>query len=807
MQRVCVQAKTQGIARSCRELVAAAGLRTPGGARAQVEERELVERGERAEEAGERLVLPHDGAIVGMGHARHELDRLAGPVRRFAHHAVRERGQQRPGEGSLEVSSCEAREPVLERDRLPLLRELEAATDRVRRLREDRGVRRTAAATGAAAAAVEDRQLDVSLAGDPGERLLRSEDLPLRGDDPAVLAGVRVPDHHLEPLTRGAVEQLLDERGRPPQVVDRLEKRHDLDVEADLGGERLGGEDVVRAPRHRDDQGVDAAAPSAPLERSGLGEQRLRVLALLGERARVEPQVEGGTVQAEDVEPPAKVGEPTVGDPLAAVAAEARLDELELRTELVRVRVGVRSETLPDRSQPPAVRLGRVCLLREVDVGHRRIRTDQRARHAPRRCERPDVALEELAHERRATLDGLAHGGRSDVRVPVPVASDPGAEPEWRARQPRLPDGLQLGGGVPQAVLEEPEPLTDLVDDAGPVRAHLVRLPEDRHLLDEPIADRGSLPRRRARIVELREQLFDAAVLLEDGARKRLRRMGGEDELDRHPPGCLDELVLADARTDEQGERLVQRLAQHSALALDLAPAPHSVVLLRDVREVEVHRERAQDHGLRRDGERSDRRCERARGSCVAVATSTCETADLLLQPVRLVAFLLDEHPTERVSEQADVRPERPVERLLRGAAHRPTLPRALRGGAVALLGPSPRLRGLDVAVARRRVRDEVVEQVRGDVRDLVDGAGEDGFVGLRRLRRAADLAHVLERRRADLVVRRARLEVVERSDVPAHGFSSRGQRQPAASASASQTWCMARAGARRFDRRSTTCE
>ena len=232
MQRVCVQAKTQGIARS-----AVSSSRPPASgrlarARAEVEERELVERGERAEEAGERLVLPHDGAIVGMGDARHELDRLAGPVRRFAHHAVRERGQQRPGEGSLEVSSCEAREPVLERDRLPLLRELEAATDRVRRLREDRGVRRTAAATGAAAAAVEDRQLDVALAGEPGERLLRLKISHCAVTIAAVLARVRVPDHHLEPLTRGAVEQLLDERGRAAQVVDRLEKRHDLDVEA-----------------------------------------------------------------------------------------------------------------------------------------------------------------------------------------------------------------------------------------------------------------------------------------------------------------------------------------------------------------------------------------------------------------------------------------------------------------------------------------------------------------------------------------------------------------------------------------------
>src|SRR5215203_4327735 len=52
---------------------------------------------------------------------------------------------------------------------------------------------------------------------------------------------------------------------------------------------------------------------------------------------------------------------------------------------------------------------------------------------------------------------------------------------------------------------------------------------------------------------------------------------------------------------------------------------------------------------------------------------------------------------------------------------------------------------------------------------DLVDGAVECLLIGLRRLRRAGDLAHVLKRRVMHLGAARGRLEVVQRTDVPAH--------------------------------------
>ena len=90
-------------------------------------------------------------------------------------------------------------------------------------------------------------------------------------------------------------------------------------------------------------------------------------------------------------------------------------------------------------------------------------------------------------------------------------------------------------------------------------------------------------------------------------------------------------------------------------------------------------------------------------------------------------------------------------------------------GAGVALGRALAALGGLDLAVLRRRVRGQAVEQLGGRGRDDVDGAVERLGVGLRRLAGATDLADVLERGVTDLFVGRGRLEVVERADVAAH--------------------------------------
>ena len=184
--------------------------------------------------------------------------------------------------------------------------------------------------------------------------------------------------------------------------------------------------------------------------------------ALLGERARVEPQVEGGTVQAEDVEPPAKVGEPTVGDPLAAVAAEARARRARAPRG---ARPRPRRRRLRDapRSQSAACGTARPGL--PPPGGRRRPRAGSASTSV---VDMPHDAASALTSRcrssrtrRRATLDRLAHGGRADVRVPVPVAADPACRtgaaspataparrPAARRRRPRgCPRGTRAPDG------------------------------------------------------------------------------------------------------------------------------------------------------------------------------------------------------------------------------------------------------------------------------------------------------------------------------------------------------------------------
>src|SRR5262249_25581821 len=93
-------------------------------------------------------------------------------------------------------------------------------------------------------------------------------------------------------------------------------------------------------------------------------------------------------------------------------------------------------------------------------------------------------------------------------------------------------------------------------------------------------------------------------------------------------------------------------------------------------------------------------------------------------------------------------------------ASHRAEPARGLLAGA----------RGDDLAIARRSLRHERVDQAPGHDRDLVNGLVEDGLIGLRRFREAAELADELQRRCPDLLVGRGRIEVEERLDVSAHG-------------------------------------
>ena len=75
----------------------------------------------------------------------------------------------------------------------------------------------------------------------------------------------------------------------------------------------------------------------------------------------------------------------------------------------------------------------------------------------------------------------------------------------------------------------------------------------------------------------------------------------------------------------------------------------------------------------------------------------------------------------------------------------------------------------LDLPVAGRRFRDERVEKLLGDARDVVHRALESSFMDSRRLVEATQLAHELKRRCLDLLFRRRRLEIEECFDISTH--------------------------------------
>src|SRR4029079_1141894 len=93
----------------------------------------------------------------------------------------------------------------------------------------------------------------------------------------------------------------------------------------------------------------------------------------------------------------------------------------------------------------------------------------------------------------------------------------------------------------------------------------------------------------------------------------------------------------------------------------------------------------------------------------------------------------------------------------------------ALPESGEARLRPLAGLHGLDLAVARRRLRFEGEDKPARRFRHFLDGPVEGSFIGFRRTIEARELAHELHRRGADLVLARRRLEIEQSADVPAH--------------------------------------
>ena len=84
----------------------------------------------------------------------------------------------------------------------------------------------------------------------------------------------------------------------------------------------------------------------------------------------------------------------------------------------------------------------------------------------------------------------------------------------------------------------------------------------------------------------------------------------------------------------------------------------------------------------------------------------------------------------------------------------------------VTFRGAGARFRSFDFAIARRRGRDERIQQFVRRLGHLFNRAIERFLVGFRRLGEPAELPDKLQRRRMDLFISRGRFEVVQRFDI-----------------------------------------
>ncbi len=270
-----------------------------------------------------------------------------------------------------------------------------------------------------------------------------------------------------------------------------------------------------------------------------------------------------------------------------------------------------------------------------------------------------------LARELAGARERLCDRRGSGRRVAVHVAADPRAEPKRRRRTgqaaaPFVQQGLRR---VEEAVLEEPEAVADLVGDFQTVMADLIRLPQEGYLLGQPLLDVPPAGRRQERVVEVVELGGDAHVREQDGAPARLRRVRGQHEPERDFAGAEPELIRRNLV--EEVERPLERVPRDASGVRVLAPAPDPVLLFRDVRELEVKREGAQDERLPLRRDRPHRLVDVRDAAALSRRTrSQPHALDCVEQPL---ALLLDEDPAEHRREQADVAAE-----LCRAAQARP---------------------------------------------------------------------------------------------------------------------------------------
>ena len=659
-------------------------------------------------------------------------------------HRVGQRRLQRGRHEPLEVVHGGRDGAVLVGDHLALLGELEPPPHRAARLGQDRAVGGAAAARDRAAAAVEELHRHAVGVGLRGQRELRDVERPGRREVAAVLGRVRVADHDLLAhaaraqllAVGGRAVEALHRIARAAQRRHALEQRHEVDAarEAAVGlaphepraprqhqqlehvGVRLGVADHELAHRLGAPARLRLAHGGQRVEHLGgllgqllardggrllLGEEQLLQEALLlVELERVERALDGtqqrahrlavaglvlAHVEAHEVEADrrhllAPARQLALGEPAAAVRAQARVDEREVAGELVRARIaaarpgrverlvlGQRQLEAPrDRVELLAIDLAGLAAFHALgearhhgEVALDAVRQLLRHRHQLGRGGEPVHEARHLPPVRAqrggaVQAQRLARHPGGHGRVAVAVAADPGAEPHRpRGHGRRAPEGLGEGlrdarvhgrHRLQQHRLEGVDRLQHLVDRGRAPPAQRPRLPQ-----------RGDLARQqlvRARSVAV-QQLERVAHPVQDLVHGPARRLGGmRGEHDRGAQGRQRRL---------DGGRLVALRAQPTQERVDpvgrVAPlAARHVALLAHVHELEEDREGAR-HPLevaqREIGEQQPQPALVA--LAVLAAQGAREPAHLLHQREHALALLLAQHLPQHLAREADL--------------------------------------------------------------------------------------------------------------------------------------------------------
>jgi hypothetical protein len=420
--------------------------------------------------------------------------------------------------------------------------------------------------------------------------------------------------------------------------------------------------------------------------------------------ARVLAQVEGHEVEAEHLRLDLEVADPAVRQRVAVDAAQALAQRDEVGDQLAGVcvhtgagavvrapgagrrRLGAQQH-LVDQREVLAVGLAGIAPVDVLGLGRQRapelvestgelLRGPAAGAHRQVRVQPVDAAPQQAQREGLGLAQGLLGDLGGHVGVAVPVATDPGPQPE---EAPHVGLVRALGGQrlaelavqtrheVVDPGVDPVQPVADLVDHGGRPHAGLVGEPQRRHLLGEVALDPPAFLGCQAVAVEAAQRAGDPGELGEHRAALGLGRVGGEHRPHLQARDGLGEPCRAvpfvlRVRTQPFGEPVDRRgqavgeMAVARALAVLEQPSDQRLVL-GEVDQPEPGRERGDDgHRLVR-GDLAEPLGQARPGVRVATTVGDGQAADLLDQLEVRLALDLRDGPSEVVAEQPDLSP------------------------------------------------------------------------------------------------------------------------------------------------------